>query len=722
MTAHDYGTFPAELKALPHWVCAKPDKIPKNPKTGWNASVTDPTTWGTYEEVVKAGFPHIGFVFKKGDPYVAIDMDPPCNDEERVNHDHIYNTVVSYTERSMSGEGVHIIAHGSIPHAVKRDHVEIYDRERYFIMTGDHIEGRPTTIEDCNDVINGIVEQADSERSVAIEHSEPEKETDRAVYDKCLSYANGDRFNELWEGRWQGNPKYPSQSEADLALINHLAFVSHNNDQTVRMFRTSALGQRKKADRDDYLAGMIGQIRAEQNPQIDFSKFKAPAIAKEPEHIKSDIVFPGGLVGEMAQYILDTAVKPIPGIALAGAMGLMCGLTGRTYNISNTGLNLYLLCLAGTGVGKEGAVQGMERIMDAVARKLPASEQFIGPEEFASGQALVKALEGKPCMVAPLGEFGHTLRKICHPNAIGADLMFRKLLLQLYNKSGPTDKLRELVYSDTGKNTAKVLSPAFSIVAESTASSVFENLSEAQIEMGLIPRFFLIDCPDKRPYTNPNHGISPSTELTAKVEALALRCLSMGANNTRQPITIDPGAQRMLTAFDREIDDKINAQNDDVTKQIWTRSYMKALRLSGIVAVGNNPDTPNVTEREAQWALDFTRIDALSMSRRFGDGVGGGDPEQVARLRNVITNVLHGNQCSRKMKEHGVVSHQIIAQRIYKLACFKSDRIGAGHALNRALQALTDGGEIINLSAKDTQEKFDTYAKCYWVTKSFQSR
>ena len=311
----NYNNIPEELKALPQWVCAFADKIPKNPKTVWNASVTNPATWGTYEEAVKAGFPHIGFVFKKGDPYVAIDMDPPCNDEERANHTKVFNEVVSYTEYSVSGKGLHVITRGTIPHAVKRNHIEIYDCNRYFIMTGNHMAGRPTTIEDCNEVINKIVAEAGADRTPAITHSEPETVTDAVVYERCLSSSNGDKFKALWDGQWELN--YSSQSEADYALINHLAFVSHNNEQTKRLFRQSALGQRKKAEREEnYLDPMIGQIRAEQNPSVDFSNFKPPLFVKEPEHITTDFKFPNGLVGEMSQYILDTAIKPIPEIAL----------------------------------------------------------------------------------------------------------------------------------------------------------------------------------------------------------------------------------------------------------------------------------------------------------------------------------------------------------------------------------------------------------------------
>ena len=47
--------IPNELKAVPQWVCAvSNDKIPKNPHTGGNAKANDPSTWGTYEEAVKA--------------------------------------------------------------------------------------------------------------------------------------------------------------------------------------------------------------------------------------------------------------------------------------------------------------------------------------------------------------------------------------------------------------------------------------------------------------------------------------------------------------------------------------------------------------------------------------------------------------------------------------------------------------------------------------------
>lgn len=225
---------------------------------------------------------------------IGIDFDHASNEAERKTQEIIYNKVVSYTERSLSGEGAHIICLGTIPNAVKRPHVEIYGRTngvgspRFFIMTGDHVEGRPKTVEDCNDVVNAIVAEDAKQRSTVVEHSEPEKHGDRSVYDLCRSYKNGDKFIELWEGRWEG--MYRSQSEADYALVNMLAFVSPNNEQVKRMFRVSGLGQRKKAWREDYLDKQIGTIRAEQHPpEVDFTNFKQPPAISEPEPLPDDI-------------------------------------------------------------------------------------------------------------------------------------------------------------------------------------------------------------------------------------------------------------------------------------------------------------------------------------------------------------------------------------------------------------------------------------------------
>jgi hypothetical protein len=66
-------------------------------------------------------------------------------------------------------------------------------------------------------------------------------------------------FRALWEGHWQGT--HPSQSEADEGLASRLAFFCGpgQEKQVRRLFLRSALGERAKADRPDYLPRTVAK-------------------------------------------------------------------------------------------------------------------------------------------------------------------------------------------------------------------------------------------------------------------------------------------------------------------------------------------------------------------------------------------------------------------------------------------------------------------------------
>lgn len=126
---------------------------------------------------------------------------------------------------------------------------------------------------------------------------------------------------------------------------------------------------------------------------------------------------PPGFLGEIAQYFYAQAPRPVPEIALAGAIGLIAGICGRAYNVSNppAGLNLYTLLLAPTGTGKEAIASGVTALMKAIRQAIPASAEFIGPASIASPQALVKHLANtSPSFVSILGEFGLTMQQMAN--------------------------------------------------------------------------------------------------------------------------------------------------------------------------------------------------------------------------------------------------------------------------------------------------------------------
>ncbi len=252
--------IPTELRELTQWVCwqlvmreGKPTKVPVQPD-GSAAKSNDPTTWADFDTVwaawQKRRCTGIGFVFSEHDPYVGIDLDHcrlfGCGEMEPWAWQ-LFNDLASYTELSPSETGLHIIVRGRLPKAVKNKQLEMYDRLRYFTMTGRHVMGSPHAILARQPVLDDILLHIEREKPPPPAPMPPPAQTrsDGDLLAAMLRAKNSPKFQELWHGGLAGNP---STSEADLALLDQLVFWTRDPAQLDRLFRQSG---RARADWDD---------------------------------------------------------------------------------------------------------------------------------------------------------------------------------------------------------------------------------------------------------------------------------------------------------------------------------------------------------------------------------------------------------------------------------------------------------------------------------------
>ena len=238
-------------------------KVPYNPRTGAKAKANDPGTFGTYDEACTALRRHSdkysGIGLGLFDDLVGVDIDH-CYEENgalsSVAQD-FPDGMASYAEQSPSGKGIHMLVRD--PNAVYASGkymtkntklgVEIYaagQTNRYFTITGDRINE-----EDINDRGKELVELAERfmRRSIPqdgagtlISTSDDliDSVDDVIVIDRMVRSANGEKIKALMNGDWEGT--YPSQSEAEMALCNHLAFFTRKDiAQMDRIFRSSSL-------------------------------------------------------------------------------------------------------------------------------------------------------------------------------------------------------------------------------------------------------------------------------------------------------------------------------------------------------------------------------------------------------------------------------------------------------------------------------------------------
>lgn len=137
--------IPLEIQNLPQWVCSTDNgKIPMIATLYRNASSTNPNTWSTFQEAVMSvecgNYSNVGFVFNDNG-IIGIDIDVGFDDDGFLTDiaTDIIGKCKSYTEKSRSGRGFHILLKGNLPFKGKNNlnGVEIYKQSRYFIMTGD---------------------------------------------------------------------------------------------------------------------------------------------------------------------------------------------------------------------------------------------------------------------------------------------------------------------------------------------------------------------------------------------------------------------------------------------------------------------------------------------------------------------------------------------------------------------------------------------------------
>ena len=712
--------IPAELRSLAQWVCCRPDKIPLDPRTGQRASVADHATWGTFEQALSTQL-WTGFVLNS-DPYTVIDLDDKGNltREQQDVHARILSAFSdTYIERSINGRGFHIWCQGSIPDAIKRDSVEIYSRDRYMICTGDVAADKP--IVDKQRMLEQLAGEMKPRPTSAFADQAPSL-SDDDIWRMASTAANASKFIGLCDGDWHALG-YPSQSEADEALLSILAFYSKSNEQCTRMFRQTMLGQRKKAQRNDYMERSLKRVRSTEIAPIDLSMLSSPINPALPVNQAKAFSRPPGIVGDVADYIYAAAVRPVPEIALAGAIALIAGVIGRSYNISSTGLNQYVIVLAPTGTGKEGAAQGIDKLITAVRQVVPSIDTFIGPRSFASGQGLVRCLQEHPCFVAILGEVGLTLQQICDPSPNSSHLALRQMLLDLYSKSGWAQHFRSTVYSDKDKNTKDVQSPAVSLFGESTPETFFDSLSATHIASGLIPRFSIVEYNGPRVPINTACNVLPPKELVDRFAQLAAVALASQQNRTCLPVSIDDDAQKLLDAFNAKVDADINQASGEIERQLWNRAHLKALKLAALLAVGENLHYPQVTESHAQWAIDFVNRDVGGTAEHFASGdVGAGDHrlgrevrKAFVAYRGLTPQQRAAYKVPKALLEQPIAPYSYFVRRLQKRGPFQEDRRGASKALVETLNSLVTEGVLNRVPPQEAASRFSSTVPLYYA-------
>jgi hypothetical protein len=321
-----FDAVPEELRARPQWVVwrreergGKLTKVPYRPAdTRARAESDGPATWSSFVEAVEAlaadpTLDGLGYMFGADDPFAGVDLDDAMEgDELHPDARAVVEALDSYTERSPSGSGVHVLVRGAMPGGRGRNvkgqpwggGMEGYSSGRYFTVTGEHLHGTPREVRDAGETLAELFPPAvpvgltdAPARALGAVSME-----DRAVLDLLYRSSKvGDKFRTLYEqGFASAGHGYESQSDADLWVLGRLAWATGCDPvQMDRLFRASAL-MRDKWDRGARSGETYGQGSIARAVSACTAVYEPPAEAS-PEPAPPEL--PPGMSGAA---VLDT--------------------------------------------------------------------------------------------------------------------------------------------------------------------------------------------------------------------------------------------------------------------------------------------------------------------------------------------------------------------------------------------------------------------------------
>lgn len=754
--------LPEELKWARQWCIAGPDKAPYSiGQDGlYHADVTKPSQWLDFEtaiEIAQQVNGGIGYVLNEKDSYTCIDLDVKDKDnepnpekwttQEQLNRFwSIVQAFDSYTERSRSGKGLHIWVKGNIGKGCRRDGVEVYSHERFMICTGDIVINKP--LNDKQGLLEILVkEMSAGKTNTTDELVEVESiESDEVIWQRAASAANNDKFVPLSQGRWQ-DLGYPSQSEADLSLMSMFCFYSKSNEQCRRLFRLTGLGQREKAVKNNrYLDYTLSRIRSRQEREEeqfiksqDLVKSVVESLQKQtneavaaptavsvaslsplPRVDDGGINWPPGFMGQIAGYIYKSAPRPVKEVAIVAAMGLLAGICGKPFSIPGSGLNLYIILVARSAVGKEAMHSGIASLMESLRSRLPQAMGFVDFSDFASGPALTKAVAQNPCFCNVAGEWGRKLRRLAKEDRTeGPMQQLRTVMTNLYQKSGPASIVGGITYSNKDQNIQSVSGVSYSMIGETTPSTLYESLTESMMEDGFLSRFTIVEYKGERPAHNYNALKEPDQPLADALAQLCHHALTLLSRNARQEVGRTQEAGQILYNFDIECDRNINATDDESFRQMWNRAALKVTRISALLAVADNFLHPVIQTHHVTWAIDLIHRDIKMMSKKMMEGdIGVDDNSREKKILSVCKDVLTNGfapmfNVSRIMVADALIPRKVFTSKLGKHPAFCNHRFGSSLAIDHTLKSLVDGGFIIEVPKDKLLTHYGFHGKCY---------
>ncbi|MGD8837103.1 MAG: bifunctional DNA primase/polymerase [Desulfobacteraceae bacterium] len=328
---------------------------------------------------------------------------------------------------------------------------------------------------------------------------------------------------------------------------------------------------------------------------------------KMPEHL---LAIPG-VLNTVVDYYNQSAIHPQPGFAVQTGLCVGSIVLARRFKTMNENYSsLYFLNISRAATGKEHS----KTVVTKVLRKAGLGDRMAGAG-YTSCAAVLSELIHKPAHLTMIDELGKYLESAKHP----ANSHRQEATTALMEAFGRCHgEIHSLAYSTmTSKKNSDtcrfILKPAITILAMTTPSTFYDNISVDQIKDGLLSRFLIHHSTiERQPLDLWSTKKDEPPDLTAWCQALDSRFFG-NLNQVMDPeidpqsvsLKFSPKAKEVLNVFNGYQNQLMGSIGE--IEEFGGRMVEIAMRISLITALSIDPMAEFISEKATQWAVDYTR-------------------------------------------------------------------------------------------------------------------
>lgn len=394
-----------------------------------------------------------------------------------------------------------------------------------------------------------------------------------------------------------------------------------------------------------------------------------------------------------------SAFKPQPELATLSALIAMASCINGEYSTASGGrFNLYGIGSLQSGGGKDNPRSMAEMVVGL------AGGEVIGKP--TSGAALEDRLRPWTNQLVSVDEMSFMLQASNDEKAPSYLKDLVAVMLKLYSASrGGYNKRSRAMVQGQGVEHTMVMHPCVSILGFSTPEGFAQSFSQGNLKDGLIGRMLFVEGrPDVRP-KRPLEGMKVHDTVVSMMEHLSklnpVASAGMGASVGGIVVGETKEANQLLESllenceFDRD-------RSIDGAPALYARSFEKIERISGVLAIWEDPTSPQVEVEHVQWAKqmvyasDSAILNFVEKKMVQVEGL-----EQVRVARDFIKRILKKEfSFMRPIEKEAVEAGLVSRSQLLRVSKMKA------RDFNDALTMLQDMGELKAFDEKGKKDKF----------------